>query len=99
MQSFQTSIGNAVTLIRNKKSEEAIQEVTNLYMGYYYTIQGFNIEHFCFACLVYSINGSPVNDHSEDGLKRVIKELSDKGLTNQHIQSYLDQVKKNLMPS
>jgi hypothetical protein len=96
MQEIQSSIGNIGTLLNNNKIEEARQEVTNLYMGLYYTVKNFNIEYFCFGCLVYSINGLPVEDHSEDGLKRLIKELSDMGLTNADVKSYLDQVKKNL---
>ena len=40
-----------------------------------------NLDNLAFACRVFSIDGVEVTDRSEQGLKNVLKELSDKGLT------------------
>jgi hypothetical protein len=96
MQSFQENFGNLITLINNNKTDEARQEATNIYMGLYYTIQNFNITYFSFGCLVHSINGRAVEDYSEEGIRRLLQEISSIGLTDSLVKSYLDQVKKNL---
>ena len=44
-------------------------------------INEVNPESLAFASLIYSIDGVPMTDLSEDNLKRVLKYLSEKGLT------------------
>ena len=44
-------------------------------------INEVNPESLAFACLVHSIDGKEVKDLSDENLKRVIKQLSDCGLT------------------
>ena len=44
-------------------------------------INEVNPESLAFASLIYSIDGVPLTDLSDENLKRVLKELSDKGLT------------------
>ena len=39
-------------------------------------------ESLSFACLIHSIDGVEVTDLSDENLKRIIKLLSEKGLTN-----------------
>jgi hypothetical protein len=46
-----------------------------------------NVENMAFAASVYSVDGIEVKDRSEESLKRLLKELSGKGLT-------MDLVKK-----
>ena len=51
-------------------------------------INEVNPESLAFACLIYSIDGVELKDLSDENLKRVINDLSGKGLT-------IDIVKKN----
>jgi hypothetical protein len=44
-------------------------------------INEVNPESLAFACLIHSIDGVEVTDLSDENLKRIIKFLSDKGLT------------------
>lgn len=40
-----------------------------------------NLDNLAFVCGIHSINEIEVTDRSENGLKKILKELSDKGLT------------------
>ena len=67
---------------------KAKKVLDNLRVLIYNIINEVNPESLAFACLIHSIDGVELTDLSDENLKRVIKYLSEKGLT-------VDIVKKN----
>lgn len=59
-------------------------------------INEVNPESLAFASLIHSIDGVPVTDLSEDNLKRVIKYLSEKGLTRDVLKKKSKEVRESI---
>jgi hypothetical protein len=53
----------------------------NLRVLIYNIINEVDPGSLAFACMVHSINGVEVTDLSDENLKKIVKELSEKGLT------------------
>jgi hypothetical protein len=68
-------------LIALEDKEKSKKVIDNMRVLIHNIINEVNPESMAFACLVHSIDGKEINDLSDENLKRVIKELSDKGLT------------------
>lgn len=74
-----THISRLMLVADNK--EKSLKELENLRILIYNVISEINPSHMAFACLVDAIDGVKCDDLSEDGLKRTLKTLNDKGLT------------------
>lgn len=61
--------------------DKAKKVIDNMRVLIYNIINEVNPESLAFACLIQSIDGMEVTDLSDENLKRILKELSDKGLT------------------
>lgn len=61
--------------------EKTLKEINNLRVLVHNIIREVHPNQLAFACLIYSIDGVEVTDITDDGLKRLIKELSDRGLS------------------
>jgi len=68
--------------------DKAKKVLDNMRVLIHNIINETNPQSLAFACLIHSIDGEEVTDLSDENLKKVIKYLSDKGLT-------IDTVKKN----
>ena len=69
--------------------EKCLKEIANLRILIYNIINEVSVKNMSFACLVSKVNGKPVEDLSDNGLKKLLKELSDKGLTNEVLKKKL----------
>jgi len=87
------------SLLVNQKHNEALKEAQNLHNNIFYMIEKINIKSFSFMCMVHAINGKEYNDFSEEGVKQVLKKLSDSGLKQSEVEDILQDVKKNLKKS
>lgn len=87
------------TLLTNKKTDEALQEAKNLHNNMYYMIQKINIKSFSFVAMVYSIDGKPITDFSQEEVKKNVKRLSQIGLSQSQCEDVLDDLKKKLTQS
>ena len=65
------------------------KEIANLRILIYNIITEVNVNHMSFACLISKVNGKPANDLSDDGIKKLLKKLSDGGLTNEVLKKKL----------
>jgi len=74
-----------IALVLHDK-DKAKKVLDNLRVLIYNIINEVNPQSLAFACMIYSINGVEVTDLSDDNLKKIIKELSDKGLTIETIK-------------
>lgn len=89
IQDFDLNHFNKLILLAGDK-EKCKAELQNFRILVYNIQNEVSVEHLSFACLVHSINGVENDDTSEDALNRMLKELSDRGLTQ-------DILKKKLM--
>ena len=62
--------------------DKARRVIDNMRVLIYNIINEVNPESLSFACLIHSIDGVEVTDLSDENLKRIIRYLSDRGLTN-----------------
>lgn len=74
------------------KIEEAKQERENLRFGFYTMIQQVSYKALAFGCHVFSINGTRVEDRSEEGLTAMLDPLE---ISMQDVEETLSEVKKN----
>jgi hypothetical protein len=61
--------------------DKAKKVLDNLRVLIYNIINEVDPGSLAFACMVHSINGVEVTDLSDENLKKIVKELSEKGLT------------------
>jgi len=69
--------------------EKTLKELANFRILVYNIMNELNVQHLSFACLVYSVNGREVTDLSEDNLKAVLADLSNRGLTQDVLKKKL----------
>lgn len=77
---FDANHFNKLTLLAGDK-QKCIAELNNFRILVFNIQNEINVEHLSFACLIHSVDGEEQSDLSEDALKRLLKRLSDKGLT------------------
>ena len=85
---FDTNHFNKIALLAGDK-EKCKAELQNWRILVYNIQNENNVEHLSFACLIHSVNGEEVTDLSEGSLKAVLKDLSDKGLTQELLKKKL----------
>ncbi len=85
--------------INSDKKNEAIEELKNLRFNLFSMISNWDYKSISFGCLIKSVNGEPVTDHSSEGITALIDRLSKEGLTGIMSQPVLEEVKKNLIPN
>lgn len=76
---------------------KAKKVLDNLRVLIYNIINEVNPESLAFACMIYSIDGVELTDLSDENLKRVIKMLSDKGLTIDILKKKVKRSEKDYM--
>lgn len=91
---FDAHIEKVVRYIRKGDNDNAAKEMENLRQNVYMVLEGQNVQHMSFACLVESIDGKPCSDLSPEGLKQVLERLG--GAPKHDITSSLDEVKKKI---
>lgn len=91
---FDAHIEKVVRYIRKGDSENAAKEMENMRQNIYMVMEGQNVRHLSFACLVESIDGERCEDLSPEGLTAVLKKLG--GTPIHDITSSLDEVKKKI---
>ena len=77
--------------------DKAKKVLDNLRVLIYNIINEVNPQSLSFACMIYSIDGIELTDLSEENLKKVIKYLSDKGLTIDILKKKVKRLEKEFM--
>ena len=96
---FDANHFNKLVLLAGEK-QKCIAELNNFRILVYNIQNEINVEHLSFACLVHSIDGIEQSDLSEDALNRLLKKLSDRGLTQEMLKKkLLKQEKKSTLIS
>lgn len=92
-------LGRLYAFVNGDKKIEAIEELKNLRFNLFSMISQWDYECLSFGCLIKTVNNDPVTDYSSEGIVILMAKLSDEGLTGEMVQSVIDDVKKNLIPS
>ena len=90
---FDANHFNKLTLLAGDK-QKCIAELNNFRILVFNIMNEVNVEHRSFACMVHSINGKEQTDLSIDALDKVLKRLSDRGLTQDILKKKLHQLGK-----
>ena len=90
---FDTNHFNKLALLAGDK-QKCIAELNNFRILVFNIQNEINVEHLSFACLIHSVNGKELDDLSEGSLKLILKELSDKGLTQELLKKKLTTLEK-----
>ena len=89
---FDAHVEKVVRYIKNNDRENAAKEMENLRQNVYMVLEGQNVRHLSFACLVQSIDGRECSDLSTEGLKNVLEQLG--GTPIHDITTSTEEVKK-----
>lgn len=89
---------NTITTLL-KDPQKLPGEIQNLRSLIWNIINGINLKHLAFGCLIHSINNEPVTDLSAENLKLIIKTLSDHGLTDTVLKKKLLKQGKQFTPN
>lgn len=91
---FDKHIEKAMRLAKGKTPQLAVTELENLRQNVYFIQSEVSPRYLAFAALVKSIDGTPCEDLTDDGLQKVLKKLST--ATNKEVTAQLDAVKKKI---
>lgn len=91
---FDRHIEKAIRYAAGTKPDLAIAELQNLRQNVYFVQSEMSPRYLAFAVLVKSIDGTPCDDLSDDGLQKTISLFSD--VPHSEITSQLETVKKKI---
>ena len=77
LQDFDTHIEKGNEIRPSKTPELAAIELDNMRQNVYFIQSGLSPKYLAFAVLVKSIDGTPYNDLSDDGLQKVVDMFGD----------------------
>jgi hypothetical protein len=76
---------------------KAMQQIVNLREMVYSIINGMNYQHHAFACMVHSIDGSPVTDYTDSGIKETLSRLAKISVPHGTIKKKIQSMKRFCM--
>ena len=88
-------VNKLIEFHKAKDGNALITESRNMITGIYQIVNGMNLKHYTFAIMIKSINGDPVTDFTESGLKKTLEKITELGLTKGDLSKGLEEVKKN----
>lgn len=91
---FDTHLERVVRYLRTGNTDNAVKEMENMRQNVYMVLEGQNVRHLSFACLVASIDGEACDDLSPSGLEKVLALLG--GATRKEYTEAYDSVKKKI---
>ena len=94
LQDFDTHIEKAMRYARSKTPELAAIELDNMRQNVYFIQSGLSPKCLAFAVLVKSIDGTPYNDLSDDGLQKVVDMFGD--IPIKELTAQMEAVKKKI---
>ena len=94
LQDFDTHIEKAMRYARSKTPELAAIELDNMRQNVYFIQSGLSPKCLAFAVLVKSIDGTPYNDLSDDGLQKVVDMFGDVPI--KELTAQMEAVKKKI---
>ena len=91
---IQSKLEKLAMFVNKDLKGDSIQEINNIREACFYNLNGVNLKHLSFACLIESINGEAVKNTKSD-LEEALSLLNENGLTQKVLEdSYKDLKKK-----
>lgn len=75
-------------------NDKLLKELQNFRIMIYNIMNEVNVNHLSFACMVHSVNGEEFTDLSTESLNKMLKRLSDLGLTQEDLKKKPQKQKK-----
>ena len=72
-----THIAKIAKFIKANNSKKALQELQNMRQNMYMVNSEISPKYLAFAAIIHSVDGKEVNDLSDDGLKKLLRDLKD----------------------
>jgi hypothetical protein len=94
VQDFDKTILRINEFMLKDMKDEASRELQNVRFVINNVLTMNNVKGLAFASMIKTINGKELTDYSETNLKRVLKDLSDDGLTVGEVIKETSEVKK-----
>jgi hypothetical protein len=94
LSDFDKHIEKIIGFLNGKTPEMAVTELENMRQNLYFMQSHISPRCLAFATLVKSIDGKVCNDLSDEGLQKIIQELSD--VSNKEMTAQLEAVKKKI---
>jgi hypothetical protein len=92
---IEARFGTTMALLGAERCAEAGDALALLLYAFNDALDKFSPRQLAFGCLVAEVDGRPCNDFTEEGLRRLIEELSAAGLTEGMVVDEVNEVKKN----
>lgn len=96
MDDVDKHIMGAVQMVQRGDKELAVNKLLNMRQGIQFAIENVSPKSMAFAVLVHKIDGKVVDDITDNGLKKVIKLLSETKVTYGMVKAIVEFVKKKL---
>jgi hypothetical protein len=92
---IEARFGTTMALLGAERCGEAGDALALLLYALNDALDKFSPRQLAFGCLVAEVDGQPQADFTEEGLRRLIDELSAAGLTEGMVVDEVSEVKKN----
>lgn len=94
MQDFDKHIDELGIMIGRGDKENSLKKLMNMRQSVVFAIENVSPMSMAFATLVHKVDGKEMNDHTDNGLKKVINLLSEIKVSYSLVKSIVDYVKK-----
>lgn len=81
------------------KINEARTDAENLFYTHWAIIEKVSFKHLAFGCLIHSVDGQVMTSYDAEDLTVALKTLSERGLTQELVDSSVADSKKNSTPN
>ena len=96
VEDFNNHFSKLYAYLSHDKKEEATNELRNVFKNFYFMIDRVGSWSYSLLPFIYSIDGKKY-ELKEDNYRGDIKMLSDKGLTVEHCEDQINELKKKFM--
>ena len=96
MDDFDKVVVRINEFIQKDLKDDSVRELINLRTIVNHVLSGTNHRGLAFVCLIKKLNGKEVTDYGEENLKKILKKLSDAGLTVGDVIDKGGEVKKKI---
>lgn len=84
--------------IKKGMNKQALEELNNIYVTAFQSINEINTRTRCFYYLIHSINDKVIERIDDEKIDSSLKDLNDFGLNIEHVDDIIESVKKKLTP-
>lgn len=96
LQSIESHLSHIIDAINTDKKDHVRDAIYNFRASCYSMITRYRPDQIAWACMIKTVNGESLTDFSAESLQRLVKQLSDDGLTAGKIEDTFEEIKKKL---